>query len=109
MVRQYGQTVPAYSFVGDGTINSNLNDSDYLDVLIARGYEKEVIQAVHDHLAVDLDHGAVLLLNDVAAATPAGFASRPTTAAADANQVVFQFDNVPAGTLFPSRFLKYSV
>jgi peptidoglycan/xylan/chitin deacetylase (PgdA/CDA1 family)/CelD/BcsL family acetyltransferase involved in cellulose biosynthesis len=69
-VRQYGQTVPTYSFVGDGSINSDLNDSDYLDVLIARGYEKEVIQAIHDHLATDLERGAVLLLNEIPATSP---------------------------------------
>jgi peptidoglycan/xylan/chitin deacetylase (PgdA/CDA1 family)/CelD/BcsL family acetyltransferase involved in cellulose biosynthesis len=70
MVRQYGQTVRAYSFVGDGSIRSHLNDSDYLDFLIAPGFEKAVIQAVHDHLAEDLDHGAVLLLNEIPATSP---------------------------------------
>src|SRR5579871_10701 len=33
--RKYGQSIPALSFVGDGS-----NDSDYLDFIIASGYEK---------------------------------------------------------------------
>src|SRR5262249_15027373 len=64
-VRQYGQTVAAYSFIGDGSIQSHLNDSDYLDFLIAPGYEQAVLQAVDAHLLGDLERGAVLLLNEI--------------------------------------------
>jgi hypothetical protein len=41
---------------------------------------------------------AVLMLNDMTSPSPAGYASRAAVAPADANQVTFRIDNVPAGT-----------
>lgn len=59
-VRKYGQTVPALSFLGDGS-----NDSDYLDFIVAPGYEAPVMQTFTNHLAGDLRRGSVLRLNEI--------------------------------------------
>ncbi len=63
-VQQYGQTVPTLSFVGDGT-----NDSDYLDFIVERGYEKPVMEAFYTHWAESLDRGTILLLNEMPASS----------------------------------------
>jgi CelD/BcsL family acetyltransferase involved in cellulose biosynthesis/peptidoglycan/xylan/chitin deacetylase (PgdA/CDA1 family) len=64
-VRGWGQRLPALSFVGDGS-----NDSDYLDVLIAPGHEASVSAALRNYLADQLDAGTVLQLNEVPAGSP---------------------------------------
>src|ERR1035437_3386497 len=51
--RRYGQSVAAISFIGDGS-----NDSDYLDFIIAPGYEEAVMKAFCDYWA---DGGVALL------------------------------------------------
>lgn len=63
--RKYGQAVPALTFVGDGS-----NDSDYLDFIIASGYEAEAMQSFQKHLAGQVDRDTVLLLNEVPATSP---------------------------------------
>lgn len=63
-VRQYGQTVSALSFIGDGS-----NDSDYLDFIVESGYEKPVMETFYKHLRKSLDSGVVLLLNETPAAS----------------------------------------
>ena len=63
--RRYGQEVRSISFVGDGS-----NDSDYLDFLITSGSEKEVLSAFLAHCGEDLEHGAVLELNEIPETSP---------------------------------------
>jgi len=58
--RKYGQTVEAYSFIGDGS-----NDSEYLDCIIASGYENAVMEAFSEHLSRSLGQGTVLMLREV--------------------------------------------
>src|SRR5205085_1263249 len=59
-MRKYGQTVSALSFIGDGS-----NDSDYLDFIIAAGYEKQVMETFRDHWLQELGRGTVLLFNEI--------------------------------------------
>lgn len=63
--RRYGQSVSALSFVGAGS-----NDSEYLDFIVARGYEKEVVEAFCLHLTSELTRGTVLLFDDVPESSP---------------------------------------
>lgn len=64
-LRKYGQRVEALSFLGDGS-----DDSDYLDLLVAKGHEKEVVAAFCAHLAPELKRGTVLLLNEIPESSP---------------------------------------
>ncbi len=64
-VRRYGQTVPSLSFVGDGS-----NDSDYLDFLIGRGYETEVMECFGAYLRAELNRGTLLQLREIPANSP---------------------------------------
>jgi peptidoglycan/xylan/chitin deacetylase (PgdA/CDA1 family)/CelD/BcsL family acetyltransferase involved in cellulose biosynthesis len=64
-VRRCGQTVEALCFVGDGS-----NDSDYLDFIATAGREASVMDAFCGVLDKELDRGAVLLLNEIPAASP---------------------------------------
>jgi len=64
-VRRYGQTVPALQFIGDGS-----NDSDYLDFIIANGYEAEVMEAFQTHWAEELKRGTVMVMNEVPETSP---------------------------------------
>lgn len=59
-LQRYGQAVPALSFIGDGS-----GDSDYLDFVIARGQEAAVMDAFRRHWAGDLQSGTVLALNEI--------------------------------------------
>ena len=59
-VRRYGQTVSALSFVGDGS-----SDSDYLNFILAGGYEAPVMQVFQAYLAGELRRGTVLRLNEI--------------------------------------------
>ena len=69
-VKRYGQAVPVLSFVGDGSIGSDLNDSDYLDFIVSPGYEKPVVEAVYQHCGESLGSGCVLLLNEIPETSP---------------------------------------
>lgn len=64
-VQRYGQTVPALTFIGDGS-----DDSDYLDLIAASGYEERVMAAFRAHLTEDLRRGVVLLLNEIPETSP---------------------------------------
>ena len=64
-VRRYGQTVPALTFVGDGS-----NDSDYLDLIVASGYEEPVMATFREHWVNELNRGTVLLLNEIPETSP---------------------------------------
>jgi peptidoglycan/xylan/chitin deacetylase (PgdA/CDA1 family)/CelD/BcsL family acetyltransferase involved in cellulose biosynthesis len=68
-VRRYGQTVRALSFVGDGSIGSDLNDSDYLDFIAEPGYEKAVVETFGSHYAAELT-GGLALLNEIPETSP---------------------------------------
>lgn len=64
-LRQYGQSVPALAFIGDGLLASVNNDSDYLDFIVAPGYEMPVMEAFHHHWQRSFAGGTVLLLDEV--------------------------------------------
>ena len=64
-VRRYGQAFPVLTFLGDGS-----NDSDYLDFIIARGFEEQVIAAWLQYLQKDLAQGVMLCLNEVPDTSP---------------------------------------
>jgi peptidoglycan/xylan/chitin deacetylase (PgdA/CDA1 family)/CelD/BcsL family acetyltransferase involved in cellulose biosynthesis len=70
-LRQYGQSVPALALVGDGLLGSVNNDSDYLDLILAPGYERQVMEAFHRHWEHAFADGTVLLLNEVPETSPA--------------------------------------
>jgi peptidoglycan/xylan/chitin deacetylase (PgdA/CDA1 family)/CelD/BcsL family acetyltransferase involved in cellulose biosynthesis len=61
-VRRFGVTVDALAFVGDGS-----NDSDYLDFIVATGYEEPVLGAFRRHWAESVPKGVTLLLNEIPA------------------------------------------
>ena len=64
-VRKYGQNVFALSFIGDGS-----NDSDFLDFIVASGYEEQVMDCFRAHWTKDLNEGTLLLLNEIPQASP---------------------------------------
>jgi peptidoglycan/xylan/chitin deacetylase (PgdA/CDA1 family)/CelD/BcsL family acetyltransferase involved in cellulose biosynthesis len=63
-VRRFGCTFEVLGFVGDGS-----NDSDYLDFIVERGFEDEVVRAWAGHLAGAFDRGVMLRLNEIPAAS----------------------------------------
>ena len=64
-IRRYGQTVSALTFIGDGS-----NDSDYLDLIAATGYEQGVMTSFEAHWSKEIERGAVLLLNEIPETSP---------------------------------------
>ncbi|MGI0135388.1 MAG: GNAT family N-acetyltransferase, partial [Candidatus Micrarchaeaceae archaeon] len=64
-VQRYGQAVRGLCFLGDGS-----NDSEYLDLIIAAGFETEVVEALCSHLAPELDRGTILQLNEIPESSP---------------------------------------
>jgi CelD/BcsL family acetyltransferase involved in cellulose biosynthesis len=60
VVRRCGIAARALRFVGDGS-----NDSDYLDVVLAPGWEARVMEAFRGHWEGEMRRGAVLLLNEI--------------------------------------------
>ncbi len=62
---RFGQKVEALAFLGDGS-----NDSDYLDFIIAAGYEGPVMEAFRRHWGAELRRGTVLALNEIPASSP---------------------------------------
>ena len=68
-VSRYGRTVQILSFVGDGSIASDLNDSDYLDFIVETGWEKPVMEALGACLAAELV-GGTALLNEIPERSP---------------------------------------
>src|SRR5439155_24123212 len=65
VVRKYGQRVNALCFIGDGSF-----DSDYLDFIIARGYEQEVMESFLAYWGSDVERGTILQLNEIPEASP---------------------------------------
>lgn len=61
-VSRYGQTVETLQFIGDAPADS---DSDYLDFIIAPGYERPVLEALQAHVAEHMRQASVLLLNEI--------------------------------------------
>jgi peptidoglycan/xylan/chitin deacetylase (PgdA/CDA1 family)/CelD/BcsL family acetyltransferase involved in cellulose biosynthesis len=64
-IRRYGQRFPTVAFLGDGS-----NDSDYLDFIVAPGFEEPAIDAWLGHLQKELGPAVILRLNDLPAASP---------------------------------------
>jgi peptidoglycan/xylan/chitin deacetylase (PgdA/CDA1 family)/CelD/BcsL family acetyltransferase involved in cellulose biosynthesis len=62
---QYRQRVHALSFVGDGS-----NDSDYMDFIVAAGYEQQVLEAFRAQWRSDWNRGTVLMLNEIPETSP---------------------------------------
>jgi len=63
-IRRYGQSYPVLTFLGDGSM-----DSDYLDFIVAPGYEKPVLEAFHRHWTTERSSG-ILLLNEIPETSP---------------------------------------
>jgi peptidoglycan/xylan/chitin deacetylase (PgdA/CDA1 family)/CelD/BcsL family acetyltransferase involved in cellulose biosynthesis len=59
-VRRYAQTARALFFLGDGS-----NDSDYLDFIVAKGYEGPVMGEFRAWLKSQLNQGTILFLNEM--------------------------------------------
>src|ERR1019366_9095110 len=88
--RRFGQVVPALSFVGDGS-----NDSDYLDFIIAAGYEQPVMQAFNEYLGRDLRRNTVLRLNELPSHSPTLSLLKSASAA---GRLIWHDTDVPCGT-----------
>jgi peptidoglycan/xylan/chitin deacetylase (PgdA/CDA1 family)/CelD/BcsL family acetyltransferase involved in cellulose biosynthesis len=99
-LQRYGQTVPTLSFLGDGS-----NDSDYLDFIVARGYESEVMEAFSAHLAWQLQQGVILQLNEIPEISP----NRPfVKRLAQTGRYICQETDVPCAVVFlPSTWDSY--
>jgi peptidoglycan/xylan/chitin deacetylase (PgdA/CDA1 family)/CelD/BcsL family acetyltransferase involved in cellulose biosynthesis len=90
-VRRYGQNFEVLAFAVDGS-----NDSDYLDLIIAPGYESAVVAEFRNHLQPDLDHGVVLLLNEIPEASPNRAIFRQW---AEEKKLLFAETDVPCGSV----------
>lgn len=90
-VRRYGRTVSALTFVGDGS-----NDSDYLDMIVAAGFERQVIEAFRTAWVRDLEGGQVLLLNEIPEASP-NLALLKNFA--ESRHSIFTESEIPCGTV----------
>jgi peptidoglycan/xylan/chitin deacetylase (PgdA/CDA1 family)/CelD/BcsL family acetyltransferase involved in cellulose biosynthesis len=64
-VRRYGQAFSTLAFVGDGS-----SDSDYLDFIVARGFEERAVEAWLEHLRDDLARSVILRLNEIPSDSP---------------------------------------
>src|SRR5262245_33725907 len=64
-VRRFGRSFPVLAFVGDGS-----SDSDYLDFIVARGFEQPVVEAWIRHLHADLTRGVILQLHEMPGSSP---------------------------------------
>ena len=71
MICRYGRTVPALAFLGDGS-----NDSDYLDFIVARGFEERVMETWLRHTRTHLPTGPILRLNEIPSESPISALSR---------------------------------
>jgi peptidoglycan/xylan/chitin deacetylase (PgdA/CDA1 family)/CelD/BcsL family acetyltransferase involved in cellulose biosynthesis len=101
-VRRYGQTVQALQFIGDAPIDC---DSDYLDFIIAPGYEKRVLESIRRHVAKEEPRGTVLLLNEIPEGSPNVALLREL---AHAHDMDFTETEVPCGTVrLPERWDDY--
>ena len=98
--KKYGFTYPALVFLGDGS-----NDSDYLDFLIASGYEEQVMAAFEDYWRKEMESGTILLLNEIPETSP----NLPILMdhARKAGRIVVEED-VPCGTVrLPEQWDEY--
>lgn len=89
--KRFGQTVPELSFIGDGS-----NDTDYLDFIVAAGWEESVSAAFRERLAAEMESGTVLLLNEIPATSPNLNLLRDLAGAKD---ILFAESEVSAGTV----------
>ena len=64
-LQRFGQTLSALAFLGDGS-----NDSDYLDLILASGYEQQVMEIFGRRWSENLKAGTVLELNEIPANSP---------------------------------------
>jgi peptidoglycan/xylan/chitin deacetylase (PgdA/CDA1 family)/CelD/BcsL family acetyltransferase involved in cellulose biosynthesis len=90
-LRKYGQKVETISFVGDSSF-----DSDYLDFIVAAGYEERVIEAFHAHCAGLLADGAMFELNEMPEISPHFPLLREL---ADSRKMAWTAADVPCATL----------
>ena len=98
--RKYGQSVSALTFVGDGS-----NDADYLDLIIASGYEDQVMAAFRQRWIADLGRGEVLVLNEIPETSP----NLPILKSlAESRQALWVERDVPCGTVhLPEQWNEY--
>jgi peptidoglycan/xylan/chitin deacetylase (PgdA/CDA1 family)/CelD/BcsL family acetyltransferase involved in cellulose biosynthesis len=67
MLKRYGQQVRSLQFIGYSPDDC---DSDYLDLIVGRGYEQAVMDGLRHHLAEELRAGTVLLWNEIPGTSP---------------------------------------
>jgi peptidoglycan/xylan/chitin deacetylase (PgdA/CDA1 family)/CelD/BcsL family acetyltransferase involved in cellulose biosynthesis len=100
ILRRYGQAVAALTFVGDGS-----NDSDYLDFIIARGYEEQVMSSFQAYWTSDLRQVTLLALNELPETSPNFSLLRDL---AQRQKMIWAESNVPCGTVhLPENWEKY--
>ena len=100
MSRRFGQSMPVLSFISDGS-----NDSDYLDLILARGHEDRVLLAFQDYWLDHMRRGAVLSLNEI----PSTSSNIPLLRrVAQAQGLVWTESAVPCSTVqLPSTWEQY--
>jgi CelD/BcsL family acetyltransferase involved in cellulose biosynthesis/peptidoglycan/xylan/chitin deacetylase (PgdA/CDA1 family) len=98
--QRYGQKVSTLTFIGAGS-----NDSDYLDFIVAPGYEEQMMECFCAHLATELDRGTVLELNEIPASSPnLPFLLR----VAESERLLWMESDIPCGTiLLPKTWEEY--
>jgi len=89
--QRYGQRAIVQRLMGDGS-----SDSDYLDFIVARGFEPKVMECLWAHLGRDLDRGEILLLNEIPASSEAISALENF---ARARKMIFTKAEVPCATV----------
>ncbi len=90
-IRRSGQARQALIFIGDGT-----TDSDYLDYIVERGYERAAVEAFYEHCKRQLHEAPVLALNEI----PAGSPSLPILRSlAERDGMVWEEASVSCGTV----------
>jgi peptidoglycan/xylan/chitin deacetylase (PgdA/CDA1 family)/CelD/BcsL family acetyltransferase involved in cellulose biosynthesis len=90
-LRRSGQSRQALIFIGDGT-----TDSDYLDFIIERGYEPQVLEAFHRYWMSQVREGSIVALNEIPATSP-HLPLLKTLAARDG--MLWSETDVPCGTV----------
>jgi peptidoglycan/xylan/chitin deacetylase (PgdA/CDA1 family)/CelD/BcsL family acetyltransferase involved in cellulose biosynthesis len=101
-VQRYGQAVQALQFIGDAPENS---DSDYMDFIIAPGFEQPVIEAFGRHWDQDLRRGTVLQLNEIPSSSPN---LAPLKASAESSGLIaIESDNPCAAVSLPQSWDAY--
>lgn len=100
MMRRYGVSRPVWSFIGDGS-----NDSDYLDFIAAKGCERDVLESLHTYWSEHASRSIILAFNEV----PASSLCLPILRElAERNGRIWTEQEVPCGTVhLPEKWEDY--